>query len=54
MRGKEKQKFKIIDTPTQYGFDWDFKYFVDNVHFITIDKTGMVRKICGYPVKNLK
>ena len=54
MRGKEKQKFKIIDTPTQFGFDWDFKYFIDNDSFITIDKKGVERKIFGYPVKDLK
>lgn len=54
MRGKEKQKYKIIDTPTQFGFDWDYKYFIDKDCFITIDKKGIERKIYGYPVNDLK
>jgi len=56
MRGGEKQNYKIIDTPTQFGFDWDYNYFIDNDNdcFITIDKKGMERKIYGYPVNDLK
>lgn len=54
MHGKEKQNYKIIDTPTQFGFDWDYKYFIDKDCFITIDKKGMERKTYGYPVNDLK
>lgn len=51
---RRNKSLKIIDTPTQFGFDWDFKYFIDNDSFITIDKKGVERKIFGYPVKDLK
>lgn len=44
VRGKEKQKFQVIDNPTQFGFDWDFKYFIDNNCFITIDKKELTEK----------
>jgi len=54
MRGKEKQKYKIIDTPTQFGFDWDYSYSIDNGWFIIVDKKGTERKISGYPVTELK
>jgi hypothetical protein len=54
LKDKERQKYKLIDTPTQFGFDWDFKYFIDKDYFITIDKKGRERKIFGYPVKELK
>ncbi|MFA6666688.1 MAG: hypothetical protein WCT06_08955, partial [Armatimonadota bacterium] len=54
MRGKEKQKYKIIDTPTQFGFDWDYKYFIEEDCFITIDKKGVERKIFGYQVNELR
>lgn len=54
LKNKIKQKYKIIDTPTQFGFDWDFKYFIENEHFVTIDKNGNERKILGYPIEQLK
>jgi hypothetical protein len=54
MRNKKKQKYKIIDTPTQFGFDWDYKYFVENDCFITIDKQGVEKKTFGYPVSVIK
>lgn len=54
MRDNTLQKYKIIDTPTQFGFDWDYKYFIEKDCFITIDKQGRERKIFGYPINEIK
>ena len=54
LKDKKKQKFKLIDTPTQFGFDWEYKYTIDNECFIVIDKEGIERKILGYPIEYLK
>jgi hypothetical protein len=46
-----KQKFKIIDLPTQFGFDWEYTYAIDGDLFITMDQKGSMRTIFGYPVR---
>ena len=53
MRNEDKQEYKIIDTPTQFGFDWDYQYNIDINKFIVIDKTGKIRTIIGYPVQEI-
>ncbi len=50
----EKQKYRLIDTPTQFGFDWECKYFIESDFFITIDEQGNQKRIFGYPVKQLQ
>lgn len=49
-----KQKFKIIDTPSQFGFDWDHKYQINGNKFTVINKMGGIRTIIGYPLKEIE
>jgi hypothetical protein len=53
MRNGDKQDYTIIDTPTQFGFEWDYKYLIEDEIFIIINKSGGIRQILGYPVKEL-
>ncbi|MBA7535765.1 hypothetical protein ES705_28023 [subsurface metagenome] len=53
VRDGEKQKCKIIDTQTQFGFDWDYQYMIEGEKFIVSDKTGRIRTIIGYPVQEI-
>ncbi len=53
MRNGDKQKYKIIDTPTQFGFDWDYKYLIDNTLFVVVNKSGGIKQIQGYPIDEI-
>lgn len=47
------QPVQIIDTPEQFGIDWDRKFQIENDLFITVDRSGKVTTIAGYPVANI-
>ncbi|TSA31175.1 MAG: hypothetical protein D4R64_18480 [Porphyromonadaceae bacterium] len=47
------QKYKIVDTPNQFGFDWDHKYQIDGDKFTVVNKAGKTRTIIGYPLKEI-
>lgn len=54
MKNKIKQQFTLIDTPTQFGFDWEYNYYIEDDCFITIDRQGNHQRYDGYPVQVLK
>lgn len=49
-----KQKYKLIDTPGQFGFDWDYGYQIDGDQFTVINKMGGIRTIIGYPLTEIE
>ncbi|MCX6163044.1 MAG: hypothetical protein NTV87_17125 [Ignavibacteriae bacterium] len=49
-----KQVYKLIDTATQFGFNWDYSYEIEGEQFITLNKSGQIRRIFGYPVKEIE
>ncbi len=48
-----KQKYRIIETSNQFGFDWDYKYQIDRDKFIVTNKMGGIRTIIGYPLTEI-
>ena len=54
VKAEVKQKYKIIDTPSQFGFDWTHKYQIDGNRFTVINKMGGKRTIIGYPLKEIE
>ncbi|MBI4646928.1 MAG: hypothetical protein HY738_10135 [Bacteroidia bacterium] len=49
-----KQKYKIIDTSTQFGFDWDYQYHIEGDSFIVLNKSGVIKQIFGYPIQEIE
>jgi hypothetical protein len=52
-RDGNKQPFTIIDTPTNFGMEWNANYRIDGDAFIVSDQAGQVRTIFGYPTREI-
>ena|SRR3990172_8953132 len=52
-RSGEKQSFRIIETPTNFGIEWTANYRIEGEGFVVIEQTGQVRTIIGYPVNEI-
>jgi hypothetical protein len=48
-----EQPFTIIDTPTNFGIEWNADYRIDGDAFTVSDRAGQVRTIFGYPTREI-
>lgn len=53
LRDKKKQKFKVVETQSQFYFDWEYNYYIKGESFVVVDKIGNKRAILGYPINHL-
>lgn len=49
----ERQPFRIIETPTNFGIEWAANYRIEGERFIVIEQTGQERTIIGYPTHEI-
>jgi hypothetical protein len=49
----ERQPFRIIETPTNFGIEWTARYRIEGARFIVIEPTGQARTIIGYPTHEI-
>lgn len=52
-RSRERQSFRIIETPTNFGIEWTVNYRIEDEGFIVIDQAGQERTIIGYPTHEI-
>lgn len=52
-RSGERQSFRIIETPTNFGIEWTVNYRIEDEGFIVIDQAGQERTIIGYPTHEI-
>ncbi len=48
--GGDEQPVRIIDTETTFGLEWPRRYKIDGDLFTTVDKTGRIVTVSGYPL----
>jgi hypothetical protein len=53
-RDGERQPFDITETASQFAIDWQANYQIDGEQFVVSDRSGQIRSISGYPVRELK
>jgi hypothetical protein len=49
-----RQKFSILETPTNFPISWEAQYFIDGETFTVATKDGSVRTILGYPTREIE
>lgn len=49
----ERQPFRIIETPTNFGIEWSANYRIESERFVVIEQSGQVRAIVGYPTHEI-
>ena len=47
----ERQSFQVIETPGNFGVEWEAHYRIDGESFVVIEPEGRVRTILGYPTR---
>lgn len=52
-RGGERQPFKIDETLTAFSIEWPARYRIDGDMFIVAEQSGRVRRILGYPTREI-
>ena len=50
-RAGERQSFHVIETPGEFGVEWEANYRIDGPSFVIIEPEGRVRTISGYPTR---
>ena len=50
-RDGDMQRFTINETPDNFSIEWTASYQIEGDAFITLDRSGRMRTIFGYPVK---
>lgn len=53
-RDGERQNFSILETPTNFQIVWGAQYLIDGETFTVATKDGSVRKILGYPTREIE
>ena len=53
-RDGERQNFSILETPTNFQIVWGAQYLIDGETFTVATKDGSVRKILGYPIREIE
>jgi hypothetical protein len=53
VRGGQEQPYRIIDTPTTFGIDWNAEFEISEELFTVIDRAGRVTSIAGYPTAQI-
>jgi hypothetical protein len=53
-RDGERQPFDITETASQFAIDWQANYQIDGEQFVVFERSGQIRSISGYPVRELK
>src|SRR3990170_9063841 len=52
-RSGEKQPYRIIETPTNFGIEWAGNYHIEGERFVVMESSGQVRTIFGYPTREI-
>lgn len=47
------QPYTIIDTPTNFSIEWNADYTIDGNVFVVAERSGRIRSIMGYPVREI-
>jgi hypothetical protein len=50
----ERQPFEISETAHQFAINWQANYQIEDNQFIILERSGRVRSIIGYPVRELE
>lgn len=53
-RDGERQAVHLVETPTQFGIDWDATYTIDGEAFRVRQRSGRVAVIRGYPLAEIQ
>jgi hypothetical protein len=52
-RGGDEQPFTIHEAPTNFGIEWNANYRIEGDLFVVAERTGSVKSIFGYPVREI-
>jgi hypothetical protein len=52
-RDGDEQPFTIIETPTNFGVEWNASYQIDGEAFIVAERSGRIKTIFGYPTREI-
>ena len=53
VRGGQEQPYRIIDTPTTFGIEWNAEFEISGELFTVIERSGRVTSIAGYPTAQI-
>jgi hypothetical protein len=53
-RGGEPLPAGIIETPEQFGIEWNATYRIEGEALVVMENTGRVRAIFGYPLAEIR
>ena len=53
-RDGDPQPARIVETPEQFGIEWNSTYEIEGDVFIVTDRAEQVRAIMGYPVQAIR
>jgi hypothetical protein len=52
-RDGQAQPYTIVETDNTFGIDWQFEYLIEHDAFVVWERSGTLRRILGYPVREI-